>query len=360
MDSMSCGVLGQLRLLGALLGASCIAASGAVAQQIPGSDPGSDSRTRFREIFCAVQAAHGSLYPYDRPCDRALHRLGGESAPTGKAVYLGPARVRLRIVVVPGILGECVARMATPFEDGIEPLRQRGWTVQSLRVSGRGDSAHNAKQIRDQLRALHLMPNEKLVLIGYSKGMSDILELLGSSDESVIPAGSSIVSLTGVVRGTPIADRASPAYRMFRRLPVPGCPAGPGNAVESLTREHRLRWLATHRLPVRLRYYSLPAFADLANISAVLRSSWRTLATIDPKNDGNVIASDSVIPGGSTLGYANSDHWALVLPFALKAPMRAKLFATKNEYPRVVLLESIARFFDELYLAENTIASASK
>jgi hypothetical protein len=219
-----------------------------------------------------------------------------------------------------------------------------------LHVSGRSGSAANALQIRDQIAALKLQPDEKLALIGYSKGMSDILELLGSREGHVIPSGSSIISMTGVVRGTPIADQASKAYHAFRWLPVPGCGPGDGKGVESLTRAVRLEWLKTHTLPPRLHYLSLPAYTDRANVSWVLRSGWSTLARIDARNDGQVIASDAIIPGSQVLGYANSDHWALVLPFALEAPLTAKLFATRNAYPRVVLLETLARFLEEQYL----------
>jgi len=314
-----------------------------------------ESRARFREIFCAVEADHGAHFPCDEPCSQALHKLAGEPPPTGRPVYLGKARVRLRIVIVPGILGECVEKMATPYEDAVEPLVELGWRIQTLRVGGRSGSAANARQIRDELRALHLAPDEKLVLIGYSKGMSDILELLGSADAGVIPPDSSIVSVTGVVRGTPIADRASRAYRHFRWLPLPGCGPGDGLGVESLTRAYRLHWLAAHKLRMDLHYFSLPAFTNRPNVSWILRQSWDSLAREDPHNDGNVIATDAIIPGSQVLGYANSDHWALVLPFALEAPRRARLFATRNAYPRVVLLESIARYIEEQYLGRSSM-----
>jgi hypothetical protein len=323
------------------------------------TQPPSDPRARFGEIFCAVEADHGARFPYDRPCDQALHLSAGGPRSSGRPVYLGPARIKLRIVLVPGILGECVEKLATPFEDAIAPLARLGWTVQSLKVSGRSGSAANAQQIRNQIRALGLRPDEKLVLVGYSKGMSDILELLGSADEGVIPDGSSIVSVTGVVRGTPIADRSSRTYRAFRWLPVPGCAPGDGRGVESLTRSYRLAWLASHHLPSRLHYYSLPAYTDRSHVSRVLRSGWSTLARIDPRNDGQVIASDAVIPGGQLLGFANSDHWALVLPFALKAPRIAGLFATRNDYPRVVLLESLARYLEEQYLRSRQVSGAA-
>lgn len=318
--------------------------------QISHDAPVSDHRSRFREIFRAVQADHGSEHPYNRPCSQALHLLADEPAPEGKPVYLGSARQRLRIIVVPGIFGECVAKMAVPLEDAVVPLSQRGWSLQMLRVSGRSGSAANARQIVDELRMLRLAPDEKLVLIGYSKGMSDILELIGGPDGSIVPSGSSIVSLAGVVRGTPIADRLARTYRAFSWLPFPGCPPGDRQGVESLTRAHRLAWLMAHKLPRRLHYHSLCAFAVLNDVSLALRPGWRTLAQLDPRNDGNVIASDCIIPGSGLLGYANSDHWALALPFALNAPVRAKLFASKNEYPRVLLIETIARYLEEQYL----------
>ena len=48
----------------------------------------SDGRSRFREIFCAIQQDHGSRLLNDRPCDQALHRLAGEPDATGKPVYI--------------------------------------------------------------------------------------------------------------------------------------------------------------------------------------------------------------------------------------------------------------------------------
>ena len=319
-----------------------------------------DGRARFREIFCAVQKDHGAAFPYDRPCDEALHRLGYEPPGGGDPVFLGPARVPLRIVVVPGIFGECVQGMARPFEDTIAPLKALGWTVQPLDISGRSSSAANAEAIRSKLRDLRLRPGEKLVLVGYSKGMSDLIELLGNHPEQVIPPGSSIVSVTGVVAGTPIADGSERIYRAFWWVPIPACRPGDGGGVASLTRRHRLNYLATHPLPSNLHYYSLPAFTTRENISSFLRNGHSALSKLDPRNDGNVIFHDSILPRSTLLGYANSDHWALTLPFSQQAPFRSKFFATRNNFPRVILLESIARFLEEQYLAGGAAAPAAQ
>ena len=298
-----------------------------------------DGRSRFREIFCAVEKDHGGAFPNDRPCSEALHQLNFETPPSGKPVHLGPARVRMHFVIVPGIYGECAETMARPFQDAIKPMKRLGWNVQPLDISGRASSEANAEAIRHDLRQIRLAPGEKLVLLGYSKGMSDLIELLGNNPEQVIPPDSSIISITGAVNGTPLADANAALYTHVWRVPLPGCAPADGGGVASLTRLHRLNYLVQHPLPPAFHYYSLPAFTDAQHISSFLRSGYSALANTDPRNDGNMLFYDSILPSSTLLGYANSDHWALVLPFAIYAPDRARLFATHNDYPRVVLLE---------------------
>lgn len=312
-----------------------------------------DGRGRFREVLCAVDAERG--YYRDRTCNSLLHQLNGEAATTGRAVNLGPSPVKLRIRIVPGIFGRCAEGQATPFYDAVSPqpgkgydIGQFGFDVAAFRVSGRGSSAQNASEIRAQIVAMDLRPDERLVLIGHSKGMSDLLELVGG-DRAVVPRGSTIVSLTGVVAGTPIADMGEDIYGVLRHTALPGCPADDGGGVASLTRRERLDFLARHPLPADLHYYSLGAFTDAANISSALRPTYQALARTDARNDGNVIFTDSVIPGSTVLGYLDADHWAVAMPFEIYAPRFASLMASRNHFPRVVLLEAIARTIAEGY-----------
>jgi hypothetical protein len=325
-----------------------------------------DARGRFRETLCAVDGARG--YYRDRPCNSLLHQLENEPAPDGVPVALGVSLVKLRIRIVPGIFGQCAEAQATPFLDAVEPraengydLGQFGFSVKALRVSGRGSSAQNAAQIEEQLRDEFarnpLAPAERLVLIGHSKGMSDLIEFIarqrpeaseGQSSLS-LPAGSTIVSLTGVVAGTPIADMGEDIYRPLRRISVPGCPADDGGGVKSLTRSERQRFMARHPLPGDLHYYSVAAYTRKANISAALRPTFHALARTDERNDGNVIFTDSIMPRGKLLGYLDADHWAVAMPFEVYAPRFASVVASRNHFPRVVLLEAIARVIAEDY-----------
>jgi len=310
-----------------------------------------DERGRFRETLCAIDAVRG--YYRDRDCNALLHRLNGEPAPTGRPVELGPSPVKLRIRIVPGIFGECAEDMATPFLDAVRPrpgygydLRQFGFDVAAFRVAGRSSSAANAAMIREQIVAMNLRPDERLVLIGHSKGMSDIIELIGG-DRSVVPAGSTIVSLTGVVAGTPIADMAEHAYSVIRRLRLPNCLPGDGGGPASLTRRARLDYLATHPLPKDLKYFSIAAFTRPSNISGGLKATHGMLSSIDQRNDGNVIFTDSIIPDSTVLGYLDADHWAVAMPFETYAPRWTRPVFSRNHFPRVVLLEAIARVIAE-------------
>jgi hypothetical protein len=284
-----------------------------------------------------------------------LHRLDNEPLPSGKPVTLDASPVKLRIRIVPGIFGQCAEGHATPFLDAVRPqpgkgydLGRFGFDVAAFRVSGRGSSAENAAQIREQIAAMHLAPGERLVLIGHSKGMSDLIELIGG-DRSVVPPGSAIVSLTGVVAGTPIADMGEDLYRPLRHVSLPGCSADDGGGVTSLTRRERLKYLAAHPLPADLHYYSVAAFARPTMISAALKPTYLALARTDARNDGNVIFTDSIIPGSKILGYVDADHWAVAMPFEVYAPQFAAVVATRNHFPRVILLEAIARIIAEDY-----------
>ena len=306
-----------------------------------------DDRARFRQIFCALDARHGSQFPAHRTCNEALQRLEEEPPPSVRPLPIEPPQGTplLHIVIVPGMFGQCLSAWASPLGDAAAYMRRQGYRVDTIEVDGRSSSARNANIIALKLPRL-LAPGERLLIIGYSKGMSDILETLALHPQA-IPPGSAIASLSGIVSGTPLADHPAKLDDIVARIPLPNCGEGDQGAVESLSRRHRIAWLADHPLPRDRTYFSVAAFTDAAHISRPLRETYRHLSTIDARNDGQVLYTDAVIPGSYLLGYLNADHWAVALPLARNVPKLRSVFVGRNDYPREILLESIVRSVEE-------------
>ena len=67
------------------------------------------------------------------------------------------------------------AYLVSTFQFALEHLQDLGYHTALIRVDGLSSSTHNARQIRDAVVAMDLAPDERLVLVGYSKGTPDIL-----------------------------------------------------------------------------------------------------------------------------------------------------------------------------------------
>lgn len=323
-------------------------ASGIPAMMVPVSFASViDDRARFRQIFCALDADHGSQFPARRSCENALQRLGGEGAPSSRPIPSRPSDrgKLLHIVIIPGMFGQCLKKWALPLQDAASYIRKQGYRVDTIDVEGRSSSARNAAIIAQALPHL-IGPGERLLIIGYSKGMSDVLEALSLYPDA-IPAGSAVVSLSGVVSGTPIADYSESLDRFVSRVPLPDCGPGDRTAVESLNPRHRLAWLANHPLPRDRTYFSVSAFTDYAHVSWPLKQTYRQLSPVNGPNDGQVPYTDAILPGSHLLGYLNADHWAIALPIARNVPGLRPILAGHNDYPREILLEAIVRSVEE-------------
>jgi len=303
-----------------------------------------DGRARFREMFCSTLQDNPN--PKQRSCEELLHRLSDETSNAAPPVTLPPRDTRLRFVFVPGLFNDCASAVALPFETAVPHLQSLGYEAEILLVSGRSSSARNAENIATFVSKVDA-PEQRLVLVGYSKGAVDILEFLVAYPE-LAQRVRAVVSVAGAINGSALADAASGPYdRSLKDISIPGCAVGDGGAVDSLRRPLRLNWLVEHRLPQGVRYFSLVAFTRSDSVSGPLRPFAAALTEIDPRNDGQLLFYDQVIPGATLLGYANADHWGVAVPIEEKRPTLATFVTGHNWFPRDALVEAIALYLSE-------------
>lgn len=316
---------------------------------VEGAPPASDGRARFRAAFCASLRADGVAPDDDFTCARWLWRLPDEPAAAGAdREAAGPGAPRLAytnaaVFVVTGAFSECVGEQGRPFIAGVARLRETGTRVETIVVSGRSGNGNNARQIAAAIEHAKLSENQRIVLVGYSKGALDILHFLVDFP-LLAPRVDAVVSVGGPIFGTPLADAVDSAYStLVARLPYEKCPPGDGQVIHSLKPETAGGWVAENPLPANVRYYSLAAFTTRKHIARSLVPTWKYLNRFDLRNDGQVIAADALIPGATLLGFANADHWGVaesiekIHPFIAGRP-------DPRPFPLEQLFLSIVRF----------------
>jgi hypothetical protein len=189
----------------------------------------------------------------------------------------------------------------------VERLAPVGYRIDTVVVGGMSSSTYNAKMIADAVEALELEPDDRLVLLGYSKGAPDILL----------------------------------------------CEGGDLGMVSSLRRSYRMSWLAANPPPAHVRTFSLASFTDRPHVARLLRFPYDQLVRIDARNDGQVISTDQIVPGSTLLGYANADHWAVAMALEERRSFWMSHPGRQRAFPRAVLLEAILRFVAESLAAED-------
>jgi hypothetical protein len=289
-----------------------------------------DLRARYRAAVCRRLPANGPA------CEDVLQRLPGEGPPeTGPPTEALPDRYR--IVFVGGFFAECLDRLARPFSDARRALEAEGFVVDHVRVSGRGTTAANARQLAAHFAGL-AGDSRLVIVVAHSKGLLDTLEFWVRYPEMAARI-TAIVSVAGAVNGSPLADHLQAIYRdWLATLPLWDCARGTGEEIHDLRRDVRLEWWRRNREAVVVPLFALVAAPQSDRISLASRLTYSQLARFDPRNDGQLIWYDQIIPGGFLLGYANADHWAVAMPVSEETPALSFMF--RDEFPRAVLVRA--------------------
>ena len=304
-----------------------------------------DARARFRTVFCAAARRDGVESAGE--CSAWLQRFPDEPAASTAAASTANVPA-LDLLVVPGIFGECVQNIVTVFGDAMTHLGGKGWWSTTIPVRGRASSEHNAAIIRDHvLRMAQVRPGRRFLLLSYSKGTSDSLVALDAYPE-IRSMVAGLVSFAGVVGGSVLADSLESFYGdTVAKLPYAACPVEDEGEVRSLSQAERRAWLAEHKLPDKLVFFSVVALPSSGRMSAILAPLQARVDKTDRRNDSQVIYNDALIPGSTLLGYANADHWAIALPFESQAPVLAATLVNKNRFPRAQLVEAAVVMAEE-------------
>ncbi len=305
-----------------------------------------DGRTRYADLFCATLDHVKSTGEQWNACGDYLEMDQAQSPTT-----LGPIPAGTRLLLVAGIFSQCLEREGvTMFKDAArhltDPRFHTGITVDNVSVPAFGSSAANAEVIRTFIAA-HPGP---YIAVGYSKGAGDLMEAIDRY-EDVRRQVSALVTVAGSVGGSRLPDQFSGGLLDWIKsvagsLGLAGCSASDAGGLVSLSRPDRQAFLQRYRVD-SVPAFSLAAVADSNSISRVLKSSWTLLQAFSQDEDSQVITDDAVVPGGTFLGIARADHWAVALPFAeMTDPAtrrQALQWVDKNQFPRTAMLEAIIR-----------------
>jgi hypothetical protein len=315
-----------------------------------------DERSRFRDYFCTALASGATADGVSANCEDWLHRLPDE---TQRAHPANAGRKRLQALFVTGAFSECYGESARPFASAIAALAGSGDDFGTIVVDGRSGTEHNAAEIAGFLDAWPVDPDKPLVLFGYSKGTSDILQFLVDYPAAASRI-SAVVSVAGSVGGSPLADRYASLYDLiFSHLPSSRCEKGDRGVVDSLRTDVRSAWLAENPLPKHIQYYSLVAFTTRERMARGLVPSWELLLGDSRRNDGQLLPIHAMLPGSSLLAYLDADHWAV----AMELEDEHGFIADRQDpakFPHTALLSAMLRTVGEdLAAATRKLAGVS-
>jgi hypothetical protein len=334
----------------ATLVVGCGSAGGYRASEFPGPTVRTDwqaagiedRRAEFQRVFCRELSAAGDT----GDCGRWIAMPAASRSPDRPMIAPGDLPRRRTLVVIPGILGECVSRWVNPFSADYDALSRMGYDVVVVPVTGRGSAALNAGIIHERLAGVPGGLHDAVV-VAYSKGVTDFM-LASTQPQAAawLPGVSVLVAVAGTVNGSPIANRGEGLYRsVLLNLPLEECGPSDGGGVESITYRNSMRVaqaFAARALPIRT--YSIVAITDARTVNPVLAAFHKILDRLDERNDGQVVLEDAIVPGSSVLGIFHADHWAITLPFSESGAWQVRALARNNAFPRGALIRAILQY----------------
>jgi len=286
-------------------------------------DPGSRGQD-FADVFCSVLKQNGPDGVDLLPCSRWLEARGREDLP------LGEVPRGYRLLVVPGIFNTCVSDNPA-FALGRKVLTEKYGVTTDLLAVPNDSSEDNARLIANYIEEQWLADQRPFILVGYSKGTPDIQTALALYPQ-IRAKVAAFVSTAGASGGSPIADSLPVQLDawMGKVKDRAGCKGNPAEGFKSLRQDARRRFLSQHPHPY-VPTYSLAAVIPPDRVPKNAAQTYRMLSAWDPKNDGQLLRTDQIVPESVNLGVVWSDHLNVALQMG-------------ETFPRAALLEALYRF----------------
>jgi len=256
-----------------------------------------DFSVDFAALYFADQIARAPINrrfrrAFDQAYDYALHAF-----PNGQVKL----RADYDVLVVPTYLYKrffaAGADMAVPRA----ALQKAGLTCHFVETDDDGPVESNAEIVAAAIRA-RAPSGRRLIILSASKSGPEValaLTQLGPAGTGHVAAW---INAVGAIQGTPLADDnifPELEYIMGKLDPL---------GMESVTTARSRQRFESFRIPEHLlvvNYFGIPVSGS---VSFLIRRSYSPMRKYGP-NDGNVLLSDMIFPGGITLFNLGGDHF---------------------------------------------------
>lgn len=307
----------------------------------PISAPNTQDRSKeFARLFCSVLNRENPDEGTWGNCEEYLE------TPVSQPSELGQFPTKYRLLVVPGLLNTCASPQVEAFKHARNHLEEAHHLGVEYLALPESSSEANARTIADYLKRRLADDRQKYIVLGYSKGATDLQVSLATHEDARL-AVAAMIAVAGTVGGSRLMDILPKQTRKWiRKLHFGTCDMGDGGALSSLNRGERQTFLERFPEPV-VPTYSLVAVSNEDNTSLILRPSWRQLSAYESEQDSQMIKYEAIVPGSVYLGAARADHWAVAMSFENAQSPIVRAAVNHNRFPRTALLEALVRFVNQ-------------
>ena len=256
----------------------------------------------FAALYLADQIARTPVNRRFRSAFDQVYDYTRKNLPEGR-VRLPSAAADYEIMFVPTYLYKRLTFTGADFAAPRAALKRVGFTCHFVETQDDGAVEANADLVTAAIRA-QAQSGRRLIIVSASKSSPEValaLTRLGLAETGHVAAW---INTVGALQGTPVADEglAPELEYIVGKVDVAGR--------ESVTTARSRQRFDSFRIPEHVlvvNYFGIPVSGS---ISFLARRGFFPLRKHGP-NDGLLLLSDMIFPGGVTLAELGSDHFLL-------------------------------------------------